>query len=87
MKLKSLALATGLSEKMNEQQKKCLHEILHFGSGAFFIFCKQCSQTWIAHKDARDADLDRDAGNCPVTGEERVRPLPLPDAIFRNLIK
>lgn len=56
-------------------QSKCSHARLFFGSGGFYVFCRECNATWTATKPGSDAAIDYTRSNNIVsTHDERVAP-------------
>jgi hypothetical protein len=51
-------------------EPKCAHKTVRFGSGAFYIFCSDCLQRWVAVK-ATDNEIDYEEGSNPLSGQER----------------
>jgi hypothetical protein len=55
-------------------KEQCQHERLHFGSGAYYLFCNKCTRKWIAWKpNATEVGGDVDARGDLVTGEFRIK--------------
>lgn len=53
---------------------KCQHEHLHFGSGGFYVFCRDCGAAWVARKLESD-EIDYSRSNDGVTtGDYRDKP-------------
>lgn len=47
----------------------CNHTRLAFGSGGFYVMCRDCPQTWVARRIGADADTDIGIGTTtPYTG-------------------
>ena len=59
---------------MNEKQKVCDHEHLYFGSGAYYLICRDCGQFWVAISNQADNMPDYDAGGRPNPAGDRVKP-------------
>jgi hypothetical protein len=56
--------------------RDCRHESLFFGSGGFYIFCRQCGGAWVAKKNSGpDVAIDYErSSNLVSTFDERVPP-------------
>ena len=53
-----------------EKQQACDHPTLYFGSGDYYVMCRECSRTWV--KAGLGSDFaDPDFINDKVTGEMR----------------
>ncbi|HWY33027.1 MAG TPA: hypothetical protein VNX68_00180, partial [Nitrosopumilaceae archaeon] len=73
---------TGELPEWNTEKDKCQHRRLRFGSGAFYIFCAECSCEWTATKYGKTVNsatdimvtFDYDRGNSPLSGQERLDP-------------
>ena len=44
----------------------CTHDHLTFGSGGFYVFCRDCSAAWVARKGAND-EIDYTRSNDGLT--------------------
>jgi len=55
---------------MYKDQKDCKHEKLTFGSGDFYVFCVDCTRSWV-HCQNGDQPCYEHGQN--VTGEYRVK--------------
>ena len=53
-----------------EKQQACSHATVVFGSGDYYVMCKDCSRTWVKVGMSTD-DADPDHVNDTITGEER----------------
>jgi len=53
-----------------EKQQICSHSTVLFGSGDYYVMCKDCSRTWVKVGLAKD-EADPDYVNDTITGEER----------------
>ena len=53
-----------------EKQHACSHSTVLFGSGDYYVMCKDCSRTWVKVGLASD-EADPDYVNDTITGEER----------------
>lgn len=54
-----------------EAQQACNHSTLFFGSGDYYVMCKECSRTWVKVELEND-DADPEFVNDAITGHERV---------------
>jgi hypothetical protein len=62
---------------MTETQKQCKHPTLTFGSGGYYVFCRQCGFTWVAKRsDGPEPNtlVDRDAGSNGLGGHDSRTP-------------
>lgn len=59
-----------------KKARECNHLRLQFGSGGFYIFCRDCGGQWVAKRGfGPDAVIDYDRSNNLVsTDDERVAP-------------
>ena len=60
----------------------CKHEALYFGSGAFYIFCRDCQQSWVAcmtSKGGKDTEPDYSQGQVAPGGGYYVKEMPMPE--------
>ena len=48
---------------MSYQDINCTHDRLHFGSGDYYIFCDDCSATWVHKVFGGGADNDLGGSN------------------------
>lgn len=46
----------------------CTHDRLHFGSGAYYIFCVDCDEHWVRHVWGR-SEYGRDAAGNQIGAE------------------
>lgn len=53
-----------------EKQQACDHPTLTFGSGDYYVMCRECSRTWVKTGLASDF-ADPDFVNDRITGELR----------------
>ena len=53
-----------------EKQQACNHPTLFFGSGDYYVMCRECSRTWVKVKRGAD-EADPEYVNDNVTGELR----------------
>ena len=53
-----------------EKQQACKHATVTFGSGDYYVMCKDCSRTWVKVGMATD-DADPNYVNDTITGELR----------------
>ena len=53
-----------------EKQQACRHATVVFGSGDYYVMCKDCSRTWVKVGLASD-EADPENVNDTITGEER----------------
>ena len=52
----------------------CKHEHLTFGSGGYYVFCRDCSASWVARKREND-EIDYSRSNEGLTtGDFRDKP-------------
>lgn len=56
---------------MYKDQKDCFHEKLTFGSGDFYIFCVDCTRSWV-HRSMENDSVSYEHGQ-NVAGEYRVK--------------
>jgi len=61
---------TGNFNSSPEKQQACSHSTVLFGSGDYYVMCKDCSRTWVKVSMASD-DADPTHVNDTITGEER----------------
>lgn len=54
----------------NKKQQACSHPTIIFGSGDYYVMCRECSRTWVKVGLATD-DADPSYVNYNVTGEQR----------------
>jgi hypothetical protein len=54
------------------ENKKCDHEILYFGSGAFYLFCSKCGVAWVAITNLSNTDVDYSRAAENLSGETRI---------------
>jgi hypothetical protein len=54
-----------------EKQQACNHPTLTFGSGDYYVMCRECSRTWVKVGMASD-EADPEFINDTITGEARV---------------
>lgn len=54
-----------------EKQQACGHKTLVFGSGDYYVMCRDCSRTWVKAGLASD-EADPEYVNDTITGEERI---------------
>lgn len=60
---------TWMKAKLEDQQN-CNHSTLYFGSGDYYVMCKECSRTWVKAGLGSD-QADPEYVNNSITGEER----------------
>ena len=53
-----------------EKQQACNHPTLTFGSGDYYVMCRECSRTWVKTSMASD-EADPEYTNDTITGELR----------------
>lgn len=50
--------------------EECSHEKLYFGSGGYYIFCDNCSRTWVAINPPHDNNLCYEASGDGLTNDD-----------------
>lgn len=68
---------------MSYGDPSCKHATLYFASGGYYIYCSDCSRSWVARKFAanQDTDIDTGAAGMLTTEDRRVVPITRPEAL------